>query len=348
LHGLAGVHLAELAVAGRPAGVPDPSKQLWDGGTPVWQTFATDDQIFLPGGVRPTLAMPANVRTGGIAMTASGIARTPGPRLLSQRSTVSPLLNKALIEAHLLASPQIIHGQRKLAGSRLMATNSNLAVFVQADGNVLIDQNGAYAYYEELLNPVEASYIIDNGLNEAGAQQKFAQQNAIAMPPGSIEVKTTWKVLGAGDDASRFITAQAFIDGSTSSVTVGLAAMHLILRLNGLYQGAWATFQQIDNAPPDVAAAHYSFNNPECSATTCPPNVVTAKPKPTQVQQIFPIDRDAAIVNSYVSSLFAGKPQGSALPFYRLINVQWPNSSTPLSKAPNPCPWPPALPTPLR
>jgi hypothetical protein len=321
------------AVQGQP-GTPDPSKQLGDPGTPVWQTFATVDQIFPSNGARPIVATPSSVGAGRLALASSvGIARSPGPRLLRQKSKLSPAIRRAPTLARAAASP--LMNRRRIG---LSAAPSGLNEDTQADGNVLIDQNGNYAYYEELLNPVEATYIVNNGLYSAATQKIFATRQPIAMPPGSVEVKAAWKILGPGDDPTHFITAQAFIDGGTTPTTVGLVGMHMILRFGTLYQGVWATFQQIENAPPDVTAAHYSFNNPQCSATKCPPNAVTAKPTPTQVKQIFPIERDAATVNSYVAALLRTRPQASAFGYYRLINVQWPNSSSPLPPAPQAAP----------
>jgi hypothetical protein len=317
-------------------GVPDPAKQLGDSGTPVWQTFAAVDRVFLPNGARPALAARAAAPVGE---PAEGLSPgRPRPRLLTQRSKVSPT---ALQTPRLAATPAAGLMPRTAPGASGAPIPLDPGETEQADGNVLIDQNGQYAYYEEVLNPVEVGYILNNNLYEAGAQNAFAQTQAIVLPPGSIEIKAAWKILGANDDPTHFLTAQAFVDGGTRPVTVGLIGMHIMMRLGTLGEGVWATFQQIENAPSGTAQSgtaappqHYSFYNTGCDR--CTVNAVTAPPTPTQVRQVFPVDQAAAPVNSYVAGLLAARPPAARFAYYQLIDVQWPNSSAAPSANPVP------------
>lgn len=322
------------AAAGQQ-GVPDASKPLGAPGTPVWQTFATVDQVFLPNGARPVLP-GAPSSPGAQGRRADGTAPRPAARVLTQKSKISPA---ALATRHVAATPANRLMRRTTDAGPGATIPLDPGETGQADGNVLIDQNGRYAYYEELLNPAEVTYIVDNGLYEAGAQNRFASRQAIALPSGSMEIKAAWKILGAGDDPTHFVTAQAYVDGSTEPVTVGLIGMHVMMRLDGLNQGVWATFQQLENVPAAGAAnPHYSFYNPSCPAAQCPVNAVTTAPTPTQVRQVFPPDRSAVPVNRYVAGLLASRPQARVFTFYQLIDVQWPTSSGPLAAAPQPVP----------
>jgi hypothetical protein len=306
----------------RQPGVPDPSKPLGSPGPTVWETFATEDQIFLPNGARPA-AMPTLMAAidGG------------EPRALSQRSKVSPAFFAA--RAALRASNRAVAD-----------IEPELSETHQSDGSVLVDLNGQFVYYEELLDPTEVGFIVANGLYQAGAQNAYAATTPIALPPGSIELKSAWKVMGNGDTPSHFLTTQAVLDGGSTQVTVGLVGFHIILRVQGFNQGIWATFMQAENAPlAATTTGHYSFYNPACPTSACPVNTVTTPPTPVQVVQVFPVDKDAASVNTYVQSLIEGQPTASMFGWYRLINVQWPQSSTPLPPAPQTAPLPTGSPS---
>lgn len=312
-------------------GVPDPSKPLGTPGPTVWQTFATVDQVFLPNGARPSLLAPTAAASRRFLV--AGVA---GPRRLSQKSKASPAFLKSRLAPRTLRARNMVKLRAGAPAGAALDSNK------QSDGRVLIDQNGSYVYYEELLSPTEVDYIVANGLYEAGAQNRFAASQPITLPPGSTEVKAAWKVLGAGDDPSHYITAQAYIDGGTTLTPVGLVGFHIMMRVPGLNQGVWATFSQIENAPVPGSAklAHYAFNNPSCAPATCVPNAVTALPTPTQVKQVFPPDSSAAPINSYVAGLVATHPAAGVMAYYQLLNVQWPTSSTPLPPAPQPTPLP--------
>jgi len=316
-------------------GIPDTSKPLGAPGPTVWQTFESADQVFPPSGGPPSALRPARAAQrsdpGQEAAIQSGVRR-----ILTQKSKISPaLLNRSNPNKDMV----------DMLFANVLGTGETLRDIDQAGGGVLIDQNGQYVYYEELLDPTEAAYIETNQLYNAAQQNSYAQQKGLDLPPGSIELKAAWKVMGANDDASHFITSQALLDGGMAPVTVGLVGLHVMLRATGLPQGIWATFAQSENAPLiNGTAGHYSFNNPACAPGQCPVNTLTVPPAPTQVQQIFPVDSASAQVNAYVAALLKSSPANLPFSYYQLLNVQWPQSPSNLPPPPQSVPLPSGTP----
>jgi len=153
-------------------------------------------------------------------------------------------------------------------------TTSN---YIQPTGQPLIDQNLNYVVYDVRVNSIMAEYLRENGLDTLAGQEKFADDNKIydfpvghyADPetkqgghPGSIAVKTAWKVIDeTSDDDSRFFTVngQIAVPASNSETgddlcieaKLGLVGMHIMRRTdsgNGR-EWIWSTFEHVDNAP---------------------------------------------------------------------------------------------------
>jgi len=105
---------------------------------------------------------------------------------------------------------------------------------------------------------------------------------------GAMELKIAWRLLGASDDASRYITEQVLlavapdlVSGNQpicATVTVGMVGMHIIQR-NPDYatntalkpEWIWSTFEHVDNAPLAQAACDpatpngcVNLNQPSC------------------------------------------------------------------------------------
>jgi hypothetical protein len=114
-------------------------------------------------------------------------------------------------------------------------------------------------------------------------------------PVGPIEVKAAWKVLGAGDDSSRFYTIQAIVynddTGAPSPgknpLTLGLVGFHVSHKTKSQTNWIWTTFEQEDNLTK-------SFSNPKCPPPQCPPNVQTAQTPYTE------LNSDATPINKPV------------------------------------------------
>lgn len=174
--------------------------------------------------------------------------------------------------------------------------------FVEADGMPLVDRNGNFTLYEIRINKVEDTFIRNNKLNTAANIYKYAtrgdsgqvhaslelpQSDSLQQNPGTIEVKTSWRILdpAKGDDTSRFYCRKAtiYIDAKHTTnkkplvvpgVTVGLVGMHIIRntpKMNGFL--IWTTFEHVDNAPEEGernSGTRWSYYNKDCK--DCPVN----------------------------------------------------------------------------
>jgi hypothetical protein len=157
----------------------------------------------------------------------------------------------------------------------------------QADGGVLLAQNGSLIYYNTTVNDVYAYFLTGakNGgilpmptkfpttqsdLNKivafaAAHGRTFPDPNALA-----IEVKSAWIETTGLPNLSSYITMQATIptynksnpnqwlpDGGTKVVTLALLGMHVVGSAAGHPEMIWATFEHFGNAPN----AAYRYNS---------------------------------------------------------------------------------------
>lgn len=179
--------------------------------------------------------------------------------------------------------------------------------YYQASTDVpLIDINGNWTLYERRLNVTEIAYLAAPGgnplntlLTVAGQKNFVAAGNKVAFTAsstdpqgarGSIELKIAWRVLGANDTVSRYITQNVLLAVAPdlvsntqpicANVTVGMVGMHIIQRnpdyatnKNLRPEWIWSTFEHVDNAPLAAAACDptapvpcRNFNQPSCGA----------------------------------------------------------------------------------
>jgi hypothetical protein len=294
-------------------GTPDTSASFDDGGPTVWETYKSYDAVFLPNAAVPA-GWNDDLQKHNLLLRRHVLNPGPALRILNSVSKVF----------------------RSITGSK----SENLDDIHQVDGGVLYDQNGLPVYYEMMMNAREFSYIVDNRLYDADVQYRFVQKSAIVLPAGSMEIKAAWKVLTPEEARAkplRFHTVRGVLPGSNKPVTVGLVGLHIyqVPSATNFNQGFWATFQQIDNAPQpgDVHQASYSFNDPRCTASRCPPNTPTTRGAPTQVAQTIGIAPAARAVNAYVARMIKARYPNSPWQFYQMIGVQWPTAPQPFDKA---------------
>lgn len=179
--------------------------------------------------------------------------------------------------------------------------------YYQASTDVpLIDINGNWTLYERRLNVTEIAYLaapdgnlLNTLLTVAGQTNFVAAGNSVAFTAsstdpqgarGSMELKIAWRVLGATDDASRYITQNVLLAVASdlvsntqpicANVTVGMVGMHIIQRnpdyatnKNLLPEWIWSTFEHVDNAPlapaacdPTAPVGCANLNQPSCGA----------------------------------------------------------------------------------
>jgi hypothetical protein len=299
------IYLNWPALEGR-RGIPDTKAHFDDRGPTVWETYKSYDAVFLPNALAPQgwnddLERRQKLLNVGV--------KDPGPAL-RMLSSVSKIF-------------------RKILGGK----SENLDDIHQVDGGILYDQAGTPVFYEMMLNEPEFNYIVNNRLYDADEQYRFAQKSAIVLPAGSIEIKAAWKVLTKEEARAkplRFHTVRAVVPGSIKPVTVGLVGLHIyqVPSASNFNQGFWATFQHVDNAPQpgSVRQAAYSFNNPRCNESKCPPNTPFAPGAPTQVMQTIGSAPAVRAVNAYFARLIKARFPDSPWQFYEMIGVQWPTS----------------------
>jgi len=204
------------------------------------------------------------------------------------------------------------------------AIKEHLKSIGQAVGGPLTDQDSNYTYYEKYMNEVEYNFIHTNKYYDQTVLSSLTTNMKI--PTQSMEIKSAWKIMTKNDDQSKFFTAPAVIeglDGKPFKAVVGLVGLHIIYKSADSPQWVWATFEHINNVPgdPGSTATHFSYNNPNCSAADCPPNVATAPKIPTQVTRYTPLSKEAKASNAKWQLML----KGTVWENYELINMQWPS-----------------------
>jgi hypothetical protein len=225
-----------------------------------------------------------------------------------------------------------------------------VGLFDQAQAGPLIDQNGSYVRYEIAINEPMYNYIRDNRLSnqkglDAFGQINFPSSSLDTGKIGAIMVKAAWKVLGAGDDPSRFHVSRTYVfnqQANTCEVeALGLVGFHISAKTVSAPQWIWSTFEHADNAPDAGAAeagAHYSFFDPGCATlrprSDCAPNALSPTPWnpaipnqiPVQVERVTPIDAATAAINKKFQRLLQDVNASSVWANYMLVGTQYPQS----------------------
>lgn len=278
-------------------------------GPVVWETYLTSDEVFV--------ASPA----------------TPAPWCEPIQSKLkSKRLPKALLEL----------AQKTGVYRFINRTSKSPHGLGQASGQPLVDQNGRFVRYEVRMNKDEYDYITTNTLWSVAGQKNFTKTNTISFPTGTasigpMEFKAAWKILGAGDDPSRFYTIKAIVFNDDSlnlspgpnPVTLGLVGLHIAHKTPTQRFWVWSTFEQVDNLST-------SFFNAACK--TCPVNTPptggpnykeldpSGKPlhQPTQVTRVNAVDGNGGDpyvdnINAYFQKLLSGSVWAN----YSLVSTQW-------------------------
>ncbi|CAN5699261.1 hypothetical protein BH11VER1_BH11VER1_38560 [soil metagenome] len=282
---------------------PDLTKSILSGQGPVvWETYLADTDVF----VDPKTSKPADWCGGSPGMTglsshALQLGKETGiKRFFGMISKFDPKTTES------------ING-------------------IQEVGGPLTDKNGRFVRYEVRMNQDEYNYIIKNDLwnkaGQAGQTINFPEGKTTYGPVGAMEIKAAWKVLGEGDDASKFYTIQGIVyndaKGSPSPaknpVTLGLVGLHILHKIRGQANWLWSTFEQNDNltsfsypaGKPNVQTAQKPYT--ELDATGKPINT------PVNVTRINPIENPATEMNAGYQKLLAGSVWAN----YSLVATQW-------------------------
>jgi hypothetical protein len=304
----------------QPRGAPDDKALFGRPGTTVWETYKTAEQVFLPNGQHPGTWLAA-------------------PRVSPVESTTFASLIADGRMRHLTVESKVSREVLANVLRHAATAGDTLDTITQAGGGVLYDLRKNPVFYEVAINQGHYDYIVDNNLYSIGGQAAFGR--TIHLPlgdgerKGAIAVKAAWKILSAAEARSgRFHTSRALLRGSQRPVTVGLVGFHVFQPLPGLWQGNWATFAQIDNAPVEgqPIKGPYSFFNPGC--VSCSVNIKNQNPG--QVKQMFPDHDAAAEINDFMRQAIKKYNARAPWQYYRLVAVQWPMSAEQVSTLPPP------------
>ncbi len=335
---------ADPSYRGKPD--PDPAKKigLEDYSPVVWETYKQSYEVFA-----------GDSQGNPVRPTSWNSAPQPPPGC-DQNAAYAAKLGKPV---------------RVLRNTSKDGLNEFLESFV---GAPLIDQKGAFARYEVLMNEDEFNYIMNPSypttaiilppLYDARNQKILTfPAGRIGGLEGPIEVKAAWKILGPYDNPGRYHTEWVQIAWETSTtpsarykcsqpIPVGLIALHIAHKTQNAPQWAWSTFEQVDNytVPPDSPPGRTaSFFNPNCPSTICPRNKIPTPPAagwngdpfvlnqapPTQVIPA-PSARVQTKCNTVAQQLLRSVNPNTVWQYYRLVSTQWPQD--PYCGGTTPCP----------
>ncbi|HEV2806348.1 MAG TPA: hypothetical protein VGW57_15600 [Chthoniobacterales bacterium] len=143
----------------------------------------------------------------------------------------------------------------------------------QAGGGMIVDQNGQIVWYSTHMNDAYFNFVKAN--SGANYSKVPATKN---FPVGAAVFKASWKVVGPGDDATKFYTEKnadvpmlvpnpcggIMVDpsGATRKATVALVGLHVVGVTVNHPEFVWATFEQNNNAPNLPAGMDPTSANP--------------------------------------------------------------------------------------
>ena len=164
----------------------------------------------------------------------------------------------------------------------------------QADGNVLMAQNGSLVYYALTVNNVFALYRTMQGANvpagtkfpvnqaDLDAIESFAAANGhspvIDSEALAIEIKSAWIESSSLADPSKFIQMKAtvptydtsdpheWVQNGTKTAMLAMVGMHVVGSTKGHPEMLWGTFEHVSNGPLET----YAYSKTPSGTTTIP------------------------------------------------------------------------------
>lgn len=263
---------------------------------------------------------------------------------------------------------KIVPALHDLDESNLREEDAVLDELFQAHGTWLTDQSGNLVWYEVRVDTTESDFIHDNQLYEYAALKSYGKANkGVWLPTGSMELKAAWKVVPAADvDAAKpyYKLSEALVPeiegftqgnnpqpifGKYTKQTVALVGLHIIRKTESAPNFIWATFEHIHNAPtegkvdPNISYSFYDKNSTALPNQSPVPSQDSLN-SPVQVERIATntITDEINLLNKQVHGVIRASNPNSVWQYYRLVNVQWPqspiadssnNTKVPLKKA---------------
>ena len=267
-----------------------------------------------------------------------------------------------------------------------MASIVPLDEFIQASNGEkphvpLVDLNQTFVYSSVLYNETTFDYVKKNKLYSLEgikrAKQNVTEEkvhhvvkhgdvykdttlvqkvNQLEEDFGSMHLKTSWKILGAGDDTTKFHKAWGAVvfnnlnsavkdywEPQCSLVRIGLVGMHITVKTEDQPNAIWTTFEHVDNCPEKggIQDKKYNFYN---VASTAPVNEAPknneidtsshlrhhkwfnpsgSKVKAGQIVREVPIPQNTKTLNATYQNLLKGTVWAN----YQLVGTQWMNPS---------------------
>jgi hypothetical protein len=202
---------------------------------------------------------------------------------------------------------------------------------IQEVGGALTDKNGRFVRYEIRMNQDEYKYIVQNNLwnkkGQTGKTISFPEGKSSYGPVGAMEIKAAWKVLGAGDDPTKYYNIMAIVfndakgtkSPGTNPVKLGLVGLHILHKAKGQSKWLWSTFEQNDN----LTSFSYPAGKPNVQTANTPYTELDPKGKPlnlpVNVVRVNPIENPATEMNAGYQKLLAGSVWAN----YSLVATQW-------------------------
>ena len=166
----------------------------------------------------------------------------------------------------------------------------------QADGGVLMAQNGSLVYYALTVNNVFALFrtmqgaIVPAGVKFPVTQSELdtvvnfaaAHGQPVVIDPQAlaVEIKSSWVEAAGLVDADKFIQMQAivptydksnpadWVPNGTKTVTLAMVGIHVVGSVSGHPELLWGTFEHVSNCP----AAAFSYAKAPSGTATVPQN----------------------------------------------------------------------------
>ena len=203
----------------------------------------------------------------------------------------------------------------------------------------VVAQNGRYIRTLMLFNQVEFDHIVGHRYFSRSALPDVPSPRpdtpVIEFPFGSVALKAAWIDMRGLSPAlvKRFYTRTATVKDAAgsgcSTITVGLAGLHIAHKTPSRPQWIWSSFEQKDMVPPKWADTPDAFVLHDGTSAPMPAtNPLSLSPLLPEPVKPFNVVRDAEAqiltsteLTSYgYQHLLAGTPWQ----YYRLVMTQWP------------------------
>lgn len=203
------------------------------------------------------------------------------------------------------------------------------SIYPYADKNFRFKINGNH----ERIRRIHFPLVISGRARPIYLDRDPIQDSVIFLipSPGSIMIKTAWKVISKDDNASRFYVRNATIieNDKRQNAKVGLVAMHIAIKYSELPQWLWATFEHTDNVPEIIdgkvaadPAREYSYYNSAYG------NHVNESPDAqgrARLARLHPIPASVRELNKWMHDQMKEINPNSVWQYYDLVGSQWPS-----------------------